>query len=114
MSKVTMIKKDAVVSIKVSAAFLQRVQKVMFSLIIDKSPEEIEQFKTEADKIKQEENYLPQFSEDWMDNLFTMTVLINEVESTIIKEGLTYEEEVPDNVNPLESSLPDQSQSQPE
>ena len=114
MSKVTMIKKDAVVSIKVSAAFLKKKKKVMFSLIIDKSPEEIEQFKTEADKIKQEENYLPQFSEDWMDNLFTMTVLINEVESTIIKEGLTYEEEVPDNVNPLESSLPDQSQSQPE
>lgn len=114
MAKVTMIKKDAVISIRISAAFLQRIQKVMFSLVMDKTPEEVDSFKQQADKIREDQNYNPQFSEDWMEDVFTLSILINEVESTLIKEGHTYEEEVADNISQLESSLPDQSQSQPE
>ena len=114
MAKVTKIKNDAIVSIRISAAFLQRIQKVMFSLAMDKTPEEVEDFKNQADKLREQQNYNPQFTEDWMDNVFTMSVLINEVESTIVKEGHTYEEEVPDNINPLENLPLDQSQSQPE
>lgn len=113
MSKITMIKKDAIVSIKVSAAFLQRLQKVMFSIAFDKTPEEMLNFREQADKIRSEQNYIPEFTEEWMNEMFTMSILINEIESTLIKEGHTYEEEIEDPILP-DSLLPDQSQSQPE
>ena len=45
MSKVTMIKNDAVITISIGSAFLQKVQKVLVQLISDKSEEEIEDYK---------------------------------------------------------------------
>ncbi len=114
MAKVTMIKKDAVVTIKVSAPFLQRLQKLMVAIALEKSPEEMQNFKEQADKIRTELNYTPEFTEDWMDDIFTLSILINEIESTLIKEGFTYDQEIDDATNLPESLLPDQSQSQPE
>lgn len=113
MSKVTMIKKDAVVSIRISAAFLQRLQKLMVAIALERSPEEMQSFKEQAEKIRSEQNYAPQFTEDWMDDIFTLSILINEIEGTLIKEGFTYEQDVED-ATPQENSPLDQSQSQPE
>lgn len=97
MSKVTMIKNDAVVSIQVSAGFLAKIQKMMIGIISEKSSEEIEQFKKEVEDLKKEsaENVQnKELSEDWMESLYTLTLLVTEIEKTLIKEGHTYEEEI--------------------
>lgn len=117
MAKVTMIKSDAVVNIKIGSGFLNRLQKVMFGIMMDKSPEEIEDFKKQSEDIKNQKEQNPDFTEDWMNHLFTLTVLINEVEQTIINEGMTFEKEMEDGnlpIIPQDDSLPDQSQLQPE
>ena len=108
-----MIKGDAVVDIKIGAAFLSRLQKVMFGILAEKSPEEIEVFKKESDAFSEKKEPNPEFSEDWMNHLFTMSVLINEVEQTVISQGLTYEKEI-DEQSIDNNSLPDQFQVQPE
>lgn len=89
--KITKIKADAVVSIKIGTGFLQKLQKIMVQLIADKSVEDLDELKLaieEFEKNKQE------FPEDWMDNLYTLTLLVREIESELIKEGHTYEEEI--------------------
>ena len=108
-----MIKGDAIVSIKVGAAFLARLQKVMFGIIAEKSAEDIDIFKKESENFSKDQVSDPEFSEDWMNHLFTMSVLINEVEQTIIGEGLTYEKDLESEVKD-DSSLPDQSEVLPE
>jgi hypothetical protein len=93
MNKITVIKGDAIVSIKVGAGFLQKLQKVMMNIVTDKSSEELETFKKSVE-LHEKEN--TEFSETWMEDLFTLSVLINEIESTLIKEGHTEEQDIED------------------
>jgi hypothetical protein len=89
--KVTKIKADAIVSVQIGTGFLQKLQKIMVQLIADKSVEDLDELKVaieEFEKNKQE------FPEDWMDNLYTLTLLVREIESNLIKDGHTYEEEL--------------------
>ena len=113
MSKIKMIKGDAIVNIKIGAAFLGRLQKVMFGIVTEKSQEDIENFKKESEEFSKSQSANPEFSEDWMNHLFTMSVLISEVEQTIINEGLTFDKEIEDDIKE-DNSLPDQFQVQPE
>lgn len=89
-----MIKKDAVVSINVSAGFLARVQKMMLAIIAGKNEEDIQKFKKEVEEFTQDNT--KEFSEVWIEDLHTLSLLVNEVESTLVKEGHTYEEEITD------------------
>lgn len=93
MSKITVIKGDAIVSIKIGAGFLQKLQKVMMNIVTDKSTEELDLLKK---CIEAHEKENAEFPETWMEDLFTLTVLINEIETTLIKEGQTEEKEIED------------------
>jgi hypothetical protein len=93
MSKITVIKGDAIVSIKVGAGFLQKLQKIMVNTIADKSSENLETFKK---SVQDHEKENTEFPETWMEDLFTLSILINEIESTLIKEGHTEEKEMED------------------
>ena len=93
MSKVTMIKKDAIVKIQVSTGFLEKVQKTMFWLISDKSLDQIAEFKKASEEFK---NNNTEFPEPWMDALYTLSILIGEIENVLIKEGHTYQQEAND------------------
>lgn len=99
MSKITVIKGDAVVSIKIGAGFLQKLQKIMINIISDKSAEDLDVFKQAMESRKDNNADLP---EPWMDDLSTLTILINEIETTLIKEGFTEEQEIEDTPIPSE------------
>jgi len=91
MSKVTMIKNDAVITISIGSAFLQKLQKVLVQLISDKSEEEIEDYKKAIQDATLEE--LP---EPWMENLLVINTLLRSIEHEAIKSGQTYEENIDD------------------
>lgn len=117
MATIKMIKNDASAEIKISAGFLQKLQKVMFALVADKSDEEIQLFKQEIDSQKDnlvEKQIWPTFSEEWMDNIFTITTIIGDVESAFIANGFVYDKEIDETIIQQDNLYPDQSQSQPE
>lgn len=91
MSKVTMIKNDAVVTISIGSAFLKRIQKVMVQLISDRTDEEIEEFKKLIQDVTLEE--LP---EPWMENLLIVNTLLRSIEQQAIESGQTYEKDIDD------------------
>jgi len=91
MSKVTMIKNDAVITISIGSAFLQKVQKVLVQLISDKSEEEIEDYKKAIQDATLEE--LP---EPWMENLLVINTLLRTIETEAVSSGQTYQKEVDD------------------
>lgn len=91
MSKITMIKKDAIISIKISSGFLQMLQRTMMFIVTDKTEEDLENFKK---AVEEHESTNEDFPETWMDSLFTMTVLIKEIETSFINEGETFDEEI--------------------
>lgn len=93
-STVTMIKKDAVINIQVSTAFLQRAHEMLASLTAEKTDEEIESFKKLLETNPQE---LP---EEWMEHLLLLSRLIQVIESEAVKQGFTYEQTIDDTTTP--------------
>jgi hypothetical protein len=90
MDKVKMIKKDASIGIKVGAGFLQKLQKLLFFIAADLTEEQLDQFKKEAESFKEGS----QFSEDWMEHITTISVLLKELEKAAEEQGFTYEEDI--------------------
>lgn len=111
MAIIKKIKNDAIVDVKIGSGFLQRLQKVMLNLVMDKSPDELAEFKVKSEEYAKNTN--PEFEQSWMNDLFTMSILINEIEKNMVDAGLTYDEEVPD-ITVEDDLLQDQSPEQPE
>ena len=86
MSKITLIKKDAIVKIEIGTGFLQRLQKLMLDMASEITPEQLEEYK------KLSENKQP-FTEDWKEHLTTITILLKEIEQKAIEQGCTFEED---------------------
>lgn len=89
MSNIKVIKKDAIIDIKVGTGFLQKLQKLMIHIISDVSPEQLAEYKKEAENFKQDS----EFSEDWMEHLTTISVLVKEIEQQAETQGYTYDRE---------------------
>lgn len=85
MSTVTMIKKEAQIPLTVGSGFFQKIQQTLVALVAERSPEELDEF-TELMKNQQE---LP---ESWMDNIVTLSTLVQEIEKSAIASGNTYEQ----------------------
>lgn len=78
---IEIIDENAIVNIKVSTTFFQRLQMVYMNLIKDKSPEDIQKFLEEvkSQKISSEENY----------NIETLLIILSEFQKTAKAEGFT-------------------------
>ena len=85
-----MIKQDAIIKIEIGTGFLQKIQKLFVFLINDLTPEQLELYKKEAETKKPEED----FSEEWMEQLSTLFILLKEIETKANDQGFTYEEEI--------------------
>ena len=96
MDKIKFLKNDAIVDIKIGAGFLQKLQRTLLYLVKDLTPEQLAQYKKESEEHKEN----PQFSQEWMEHVTVMSVLLKEVETKAEEQGLTYEE---DEVTPTES-----------
>ena len=67
------------------------LQRTMMFIVTDKTEEDLENFKK---AVEEHESTNEDFPETWMDSLFTMTVLIKEIETSFINEGETFDEEI--------------------
>jgi hypothetical protein len=78
---VEIIDEKAIVNIKVSTTFFQRLQMVYMSLIKDKKSEDLEKFLDEVkqQKISSEENY----------NIETLLIILTEFQKNAKAEGFT-------------------------
>ena len=81
VQKIEVMPNDKSVSIKVSGAFLSRVQSVLVYLL---SNFETERIKEAAERIQKQ-----QHTEPWEFHYETLAVLINDIERTAREEGLT-------------------------
>jgi hypothetical protein len=98
MDKIKMIKKDAAIQIKIGSGFLQKIQKILFFIASNLTAEDLEQFKKEAEAFKEGS----EFSEDWMEHLTTLSVLLKEIETKAEEQGFTYDQSFND-IIPTES-----------
>ena len=87
MDKIKMIKPDAIIDIKIGTGFLQQIQQLLMFLAKDLTPEQLEQYKKEADE------KVP-FTEEWMSHITTISILLKEIETKADEQGFTYEEEL--------------------
>lgn len=92
--KIKMIKKDAIMDIKIGTGFLQRLQKMLIYLSKDASEEDMRRY---GEMAKNNE----EFTEDWMEHLMTMTILLKEIETKAEEQGHTYEDDIP--VTPVDN-----------
>jgi len=106
MDKVKRIKKEALIKIEVGTGFLEKLQKLFYYLTAEVGIEDIKKYRELA------ENKQP-FTEDWMDHLTTVSILLKELEENAEKQGFTYEDDL-QNVMPSVDSLPDQFLELPE
>lgn len=113
MDKVKMIKKDAIIDVKFGTIVLQNLHKLLMYIASDLQPEHLQKYSEEC------KTYDPSvgFSEEWMNHISTISVLIKEIEDKAEEQGAVYEasfEEALKETNSENSSLPDQSPEQPE
>jgi len=87
MDKIKMIKPDAIIDIKIGTGFLQKLQNLTVFLVKDLTPEQLETYKTEAEANKG-------FSEEWMDHVTTMSVLLKELETNADTQGFSFEQDI--------------------
>jgi len=89
MEKVTMIKKDAIVQVGIGTGFLQQIQKVILFLAKDLKQEQLDDYKKQAE-LKSKDN-THEFTEEWMNALTTLSILLRDVEKKAEEQGLSYE-----------------------
>lgn len=95
MDTIKMIKPDAVVDIKIGTGFLQKIQNLLMYLAKDLTPDQLAQYKKEADE------KIP-FTEEWMTHITTISILLKEIEVKADEQGFAYDEEVPSIPPPTE------------
>jgi hypothetical protein len=96
MEKVKMIKHNAVIDIKIGTGFLQKLQKMLLFITMDITPEEMNLYKTLTEKNEE-------LTEPWMEHLTTLSILLKEIETKAEEQGFTYEGDISDTINPVES-----------
>lgn len=97
MPLVKTIKKDAQIPVVIGAGFFQKLQQLLFSILENKSEEELNQYSEHVTKNEE-------FSEPWMDNLHTIVILLREIEMSAEKHQMVSESSVDDSdIIPQES-----------
>ena len=107
MDKITMIKKDAILEMKVGTGFFQKLQSLLFFMFSQLTPEQVEQFKKES-------SAGTGLSEEWMQHVTTLSILIKSLEESAINTGNTYEKEFEEGIKELEKNFNDDSTSSTE
>lgn len=90
MGEIKMIKKNSVIDIKISNAFLRKLHEVLVYISKDLDEESLKAYQKEADDLKSKNVENPVFSQDWMNHLTTLVILIREVEVEAEKQGHVY------------------------
>lgn len=85
--KIKMIKQDAIIKIEIGTEFLQKLQHLLLYITNDITTEQLEDYK----KIIEEKR---EFTEDWMQPLSTVSILLREIEMKAVEQGFTYDADI--------------------
>ncbi len=91
-----MIKKDAVINVKIGTGFLKKIQDILIEMTSSRTEEEMDVFKTCLEN-------KTAFPESWMENAYTLILLIRSIEEESISQGLTYEEDITNVIKQLDN-----------
>lgn len=95
------IKKDAIITIKFGAGMIQLIQQSIMILTKDRTEEEIEKFRKEVANYNSNGTML---SEEWMNILLTLTILIKELEREAEKQNMITEVHIDELIKQFEES----------
>lgn len=84
--KVTMVKPDALIEVKVGTGFLKKIQGVFIHLLANKTEEELATLSKELEKQEESED-------EWIESVKTLSILIRTLEEEAIKQNLVYEDD---------------------
>lgn len=84
---VKMIKHDAIIKINIGTGFVQKLQKLLLDTTSNVTQEQLAEYKLLA------ETQQP-FTEEWMESLTTLSVLLKEIESKAQEQGFIIENEI--------------------
>jgi nucleoside diphosphate kinase len=87
MSAVKMIKPDAIVKIEIGAMFMQRIQKLFLYLANNLTQEQLQEYREQATK------GADNFTEEWMDHITTLSILLKEIETKAIEQNLAFDQD---------------------
>lgn len=93
MDKIKMIKKNAIIDVKIGTGFIQKLQQLLIYIASELTPEQLEQYKKETADFK---DISHEFSEPWMNSLTTISILLRDIESEASIQGKTYEGSIED------------------
>ena len=79
--QIPLIKKEAQIQITVATPFIERVQKLLMFLMLDKSEEQTTKLIEEINNGKTE------FSEDWMNHYFTTMMFLHTIDKAAQEQG---------------------------
>ena len=96
MDKIKMIKKDAIVDVRIGTGFIQKLQQLLMHIASELTPEQLEQYKQESANFK---DISHEFSEPWMNSLTTISILLRDIETEANKQGKTYEGSIEDAIS---------------
>jgi hypothetical protein len=94
---ITLLKKDAIITLQVGTGFLQKLQGTLTGLASERTPEEMKAFQEMLEKGETD------FPEDWMDHMFVISTLVHGLEKEAINQGHTYEADVDSVISTSES-----------
>jgi len=85
---VTIVKKDAVISVQLGAGIIQKFQQILTSMVAEHSTEEL----ALLNQLITEKN--TDFPEEWMDQVFFLTQFIGAIEAEAVKQGQTVQQDI--------------------
>jgi hypothetical protein len=89
MEKVKMIKKDAIIQIGIGTGYLQQLQKLILFLVKDLKEEQLDDYKKQVEIKTKDNDY--EFTEEWMNGLTTISILLRDIENKADEQGDSYE-----------------------
>jgi hypothetical protein len=81
-TKVPVIRQDAQIPVVVGTGIIKRLQELAMSIIVEKTEEDIDRLESQ---LKQN---ITTFDEPWMNNYYTVMLLLNGIETKAIELGL--------------------------
>lgn len=82
-----MIKKDAVITVKIGTGFLKKLQEALIDVSSNHTEEEVKELQTLVENKSE-------LTEPWMETVVTLTMLIRAIEEEAVTQNLVYDEDI--------------------
>jgi hypothetical protein len=90
----TMLKKDAVLNVKIGAGYVNRIYKLINYLYKDVSDKDREQFEQEMLQAAQDKDFEKVYDADWKNSIITAAMLLGSIQIAASEQNQTYEQKI--------------------